>query len=406
MTTDIARRRLLQSGVAAAALGALPGLGVIRSAHAVGAPSTIVAIHLDGGNDTLNTVIPYANPEYYRLRGSLAIPAYASLKLDGANALHPSLPALKALWDRNRVAIVHGVGYPGFDYSHFQAKQIYWTADPTRIWRMGWLGRATDAMVAANPNIDILTAMTVGTATRPLQGQRFVPVQVPTDTPQVWLGSRGVSQTTALKQLLQLPATTSNQLCNRVLEASKTAALVSERVRVADAYPPAVIYPNETFALNLKMTAQLLRADSDIRIVTINQGSYDHHVNLVANHLWQLNALNAGLKAFTDDLDSAGLSGRVLILLYSEFGRRVIPNAQAGVDHGAAQAMILIGPGVRRGITGTAPLLTDASMINNGNLPMQVDFRSVYATMLAGWLGTDPRDALGGLSFPTLPFLL
>ena len=150
MTIDINRRRLLQ-GAAAAGLGALPGMGIIRSASAAGLPTTLISIHLDGGNDTLNTVIPYANSEYYRLRGDLAIPVANSLKLDAANAFHPSLVGLKSLWDRSRVAIVHGVGYPRFNYSHFQSKQILWTADPTLTARMGWLGRAVDGMVAVNP---------------------------------------------------------------------------------------------------------------------------------------------------------------------------------------------------------------------------------------------------------------
>ena len=165
-------------------------------------------------------------------------------------------------------------------------------------------------------------------------------------------------------------------------------------------------YPAEAFAQDLKMAVQLMRSDSDIRVICLNQGGYDHHVNLIANHATQLNKLDAGLKAFTDDLDRTGLSSRVLILLYSEFGRRVIPNAQNGVDHGAAQAMILIGPGVKAGIVGVAPPLTEATMISKGNLPMQFDFRRVYSTMVSGWLGIDPRYAMGGFTYSPLPLLL
>lgn len=406
MTIDLNRRRLLQSG-AIGGLAALPGMGVFRNAQAAGSPTTLISIHLDGGNDTLNTVIPYANPEYYRLRGEVAIPVANSLKLDAANALHPSLVNLKALWDRSRVAIVHGVGYPSFNYSHFQAKQILWTADPTMVSRMGWLGRSVDAMVSANPNIDVLTAVTLGGETRPLQGQRFVPVQVPYEASRFVLGARNTAQANALKQLMALPANTFNPLLDRVLQGSQTALKAYDNVQASTAFPSTQAYPyGGTLPLNLRMAVQLMRSDPDIRVITLNTGDFDHHVTLNTKHAPQLTTLDSALKAFTDDLDLYGLSGRVLIMITSDFGRRVIPNSQNGTDHGAAQAMIFIGAGVRPGIVGVAPQLTQSTMINNGNLPMQFDFRQVYSTVLAGWLEVDPATGLTGGPYTSLPILL
>lgn len=406
MTIDITRRRLLQGTAAAAGLGAIPGMSVIRGAQAAGAPTTLVVIHMDGGNDTLNTIIPYANPEYYRLRGGLAIPKASALPLDAANGMHPALVGIKSLWDRSRVAIVHGIGYPGFDYSHFQSKQILWTADPGKTWRMGWLGRAVDAMVAVNPNVDILTAVKIGNEnTRILNGQRFNPVQVHYDAKMFSLGSRNEAQSVAIKQLMSLPPTTTNPIENRLRSNYQTALLAYAKVQTVDNNVASPNYPaNNVFAHNLRMAVQLMRTDPDVRIISLSQGDYDFHTKLLTRQQAQLTTLDSAIKAFTDDLDNVGLSGRILIMLISDFGRNVLPNAGLGCDHGAAQAVMLIGPGVKPGIVGAAPPLTN--LLTNAQLPMQYDFRSLYTTVLGGWLGTDPKLALGGFTYPALPLLL
>ena len=239
-----------------------------------------------------------------------------------------------------------------------------------------------------------------------LDGQRFNAVFLPYEPQQFVVGGRNNAGSVALQQLMRLPATTPNAIQNRVLQGTDTALRAYAAVQATAANPRSNAYPAEAFAYNLRMAVQLMRSDSDVRIIALNQDGYDTHVNQLPAHHNQLRVLDAALKAFTDDLDLNGLSSRVLIMIYSDFGRRVIPNAQSGTDHGAAQAMILISPGVRPGIVGAAPLLTDASMISNGNLPMQNDFRSVYTTVLGGWLGISARDALGGLTWPTLPLLL
>ncbi len=406
MTIDTTRRRILQAGTAAAGLGLLPGMNVMRDARAAGAPVTLVAIHLTGGNDTVNTVIPYANPEYYRIRKTLAIPKADSLKLDDRNALHPSLEGLKSLWDRKRLAIVHGVGYPKFDYSHFQAMEIYWTADPARRLITGWLGRSVDAIIGADPVPDPLIASAVGSGMPPsLLSQRFTAPQLPSRARDFYLPSRNDRQRAALQQVLVQPPSTTNYLYDAFLRNSRSALSAYQKVQAAGAVVPTVTYPDEYFANSLRFAAQLIRNDASVRVITMEQGGYDHHEDLIKNHPQSLGPLDAGLKAFTDDLDRSGVSNRVLILVWSEFARRVYPNDQNGLDHGTAQAMFLIGPGVRPGIVGTPPALTDATLIDDGNLPLQHDFRSLYATVLSDWMGLSARTVLGA-DFPLLPVLL
>lgn len=229
---------------------------------------------------------------------------------------------------------------------------------------------------------------------------------MPYDLQKFSFGSRGEAQTVAVKQLLSLPATTLNPVLNRVLSSGQTALRAHAKVQSATTNVATPLYPSTAFGYNLRAAVQLMRSDTDIRIISLSQGDFDFHTNMLARQQAQLTTVDSGITAFFDDLDQNGLSGRVLVMLISDFGRRVLPNSQGGTDHGAAQAVILIGPGVRPGVVGVAPPLTDATMINSGNLPMQFDFRSLYTTVLGGWLGTDPKLALAGLSYPTLPLLL
>lgn len=401
------RRRFLQAGAAVAGLGVLPGVQVLRSAHAQSVPRTLVSIHLTGGNDTLNTVVPYADPRYYTVRGPIALDRTQVLRLDDRRALHPALTGIKALWDGGKVAIVHGVGYPDFDYSHFQAMEIYWGADPKRTTLNGWLGRALDTVPAsATAPLDPLTGASIGWGASPsLLSRSFTAPLLPPNPAWFALPSRNTAQQDALKRILLQPATTSNLLYDAFLRNGRSAIQAYDTVAAAGTRTTTVTYPDNGFASALKFAAQLLRQDDAVRIVALEQGSYDTHENQLPQHAGSLTELSAGVKAFVDDLDAHGLSNRVLILLWSEFARRVEPNAQNGTDHGSAQALFLIGNGVRAGLVGNPPNLAPAALIDGGNLPMSVDFRSIYATVLDRWLGIDSRTVLG-TAFPAVPVLL
>lgn len=403
--SEFSRRRFLQAGVAASALGVMPGVQVIRDASAAGPGTTLVTIRLNGGNDSINTLVPYADPLYYSVRGSIALDRTQVLPLDERHALHPSMAGVKALWDQRKVAIVHGVGYPSFNYSHFEALEIYWTADPKRASFTGWLGRAMDLAVGTTTP-DPLAAMSIGWSGSPsLSARNVTPLQLPPVPEWYQVPSRNTAQQTALFRVLQQPASTTNLLYDAFLRNSKLAVDAFNAVKAASSITTPVVYAESYIAKELKFAAQLMRADDAVRVIAIEQGSYDTHENQLPQQAESLDELSVALKQFMDDLQANGLSNRVLVLLWSEFARRVRPNAQNGTDHGSAQAMFLIGSGVRPGIVGTPASLASADLVEGGNLPMQVDFRQLYGTVLDHWLGIDSKAVLGAAYAP-VPVLL
>jgi uncharacterized protein (DUF1501 family) len=208
-----------------------------------------------------------------------------------------------------------------------------------------------------------------------------------------------------LKRILLQPATKTNLLCDAFLRNGRAAIQGCDTVAAAGARTTPVVYPNTYFASGLKFAAQRLRQDDAVRIIATEQGSYDTHENQLQQQQGSLQELSAGVKAVCDGLDANGTANHVLILLWSEFSRRVEPNAQNGTDQGSAQAMILIGAGVRAKIVGNAPSLAPADLVEGGDLPMAVDFRNLCATVLDRWLGLDSKIVLGG-SCPHVPVLL
>lgn len=409
---DPIRRRLLGAAAGTAALHAVPGIQVMRGAQAATGNRTLICIHLVGGNDSLDTVIPHSNPRYAELRGTLAIKPNVMLPLDAANAFHPALRELKGLWDRNRVAIVHGVGYPSFNFSHFQAREIYFTGDDLRMVSTGWLGRGLDAEVSALASPDPLLAISIsGGAGQSLIGTTTTGLQLSSDPSAFSFPVRNGSVTgPAIVALMTQPPTGRNTLLDGVIRAMTTASAAQAQVRAAGALTTPVVYPaGNRFAPSLSHTVQLLRQDGDIRVVTLAQGSYDTHEDHPTRHAAQLTELDGALGAFFRDLDAHGLADRVTVMLWSEFSRRVIPNASVGVDHGTAQALILIGAGVRGGVVGQAPRLAETDYYKGQYLELQHDFRSVYSTLLTGWLRVSPAASLEAtLSRPwaNLPVLL
>jgi uncharacterized protein (DUF1501 family) len=238
-----------------------------------------------------------------------------------------------------------------------------------------------------------------------LIGNSFASVALPGKASHFKLPVADDLQAVALSRVLQQATPGTNRAFDTLVRSNREAIGALNTVSQAGRLTTPVVYPTEAFAQSLRFAAQLLRVDSQIQVITLQQGSYDTHEDQYVRQAADLGKLSAGLTAFMSDLETGGISSRVLILLWSEFSRRVMPNASAGTDHGSAQALFLIGDGVRSGVYGAPPSLKPDNLVDKGNLRMAVDFRQVYATVLGGWLGLNASPILGA-DWGALPLLL
>ncbi|HKD12127.1 MAG TPA: DUF1501 domain-containing protein [Thermoanaerobaculia bacterium] len=377
-----------------------------ESVGATAANRTLIVLELMGGNDGLNTVVPYADNAYPTVRSRIGIPASSVLSLDGNLGLNPVMSGLKALWDAKRVALVEGVGYPNSSLSHFTSRDIWHTADPALAQDRGWLGRWLDAYVGSSANPLVCTAVSNSLPRTLLADNVSVPSLVS-------LASYAYPADGAY------PGDKSNQVNAFVAEAADQFEIenTTERVSVlsglaitssgilqtvGSGYVAGGAYPSGSLGSGLQLIAQIIHADLGTRILYITYGGFDNHAGEDKDHDPLLQTVSDGIKALFDDLDAHGKSHDVLLMTWSEFGRRVQDNASNGTDHGTAAPHFVVGDAVNAGIYGTAPSLT--SLDANGNLLIENDFRSYYGTVLSDWLGAD-ASAILGASWPNLGFV-
>ncbi|AGA31249.1 DUF1501 domain-containing protein [Singulisphaera acidiphila] len=394
------RRDFLKLGLRGSSLIALaptvPGF-LARTARAATAERdsrVLVVIQLDGGNDGINTIVPFADEGYARHRQTLQLPKDQLIKIDEHVGLHPAMREAGKLLETGRLAIVPGVGYPNPSRSHFQSMAVWQTGrlDPEEHGGPGWLGRGFDTARSRAESLFI------GSGTPPvaLRGRRAVALSLermedltldaPVDAPRIDpTHELAGDDLTAFVRRSTLDAYTS---------ADRLTELTRNRGTEAS-------YPATALADRLRTIARLLKGGYATRVFYTTQGGYDTHASQLFPHADLLRVLSGALKAFLDDLAAAGLAERVLVLGFSEFGRRVAENGSAGTDHGTAGPVLLAGAGVRPGLAGTYPSLTD---LEAGDLKMSVDFRRVYATVRTGWLELPADSALGDNVSP-LPLL-
>jgi uncharacterized protein (DUF1501 family) len=359
----------------------------------------LVVVQLDGGNDGLNTVIPFENGLYYKRRPTLAIPKDQVIKLGDQVGLHPSMAPAGELFKAGKLAIVQGVGYPRPDRSHFRSKEIWHTACATeRVPTTGWLGRVLDhefrpddkrlrglALTESLPQALFADKLTVSVAR---QFEAF-------DDPSV-----GLPQQKLLRRLSVTPSVPGDPADFLSREAA-TSYRTAEMLRQAAAkYKSSVEYAGE-LGSQLRRAAQVIAAGPGVRVLFLSQAGYDHHNQQLGAQANLLGELANGLAAFQQDLANQQVADRVVVMVFSEFGRRVSENASQGTDHGAASCMFLAGNPVRGGLAGSYPRL---DQLDAGDLIHTVDFRSVYATLLEKWLGC-PADQLLGQKFPKLDLI-
>jgi len=405
----LTRRDFLASGLLAtsAGLAVSPVLarGVLAAANdGIHNDRVLVILQLGGGNDGLNTVVPYADASYHDARPSLGVTADKVLRLDDHTGLNPALPGIKALYDAGRVAIVQGTGYDNPTYSHFEALHVWEHADPTRRAVDGWLGALLAKQLDSQGHP--LAGCALGQASTPSELRATGAVVSVIDSVQSYEVQGGVARQAAAPGLYRRTPGIYGALFDQALATAESgiAALKSSA-----SYTPAVQYTDgktvygskDSVASSLQLTAQMIVTQPQVKICHVALGGFDTHQDEAARQAALLADLDGAVSAFCKDLDAHGVADRVVLMTWSEFGRRVAENGSGGTDHGSAAPMFVIGAPVKGGLYGEAPSLTD---LDNGNLKHTVDFRAVYQAMIRDWLGAEARSVLGQ-AFPEIPLI-
>ena len=400
---DMSRRSLLKWAAAGAGAGALgPMLGRMQAlaAPAVGAREGIlVLIQLSGGNDGLNTPCPVADGRYYDLRGALAIPPSQALSVGSGLGLHPRLVHMKHLYDQGHVAVVRGVGYQPADLSHFTSMGTWmqgWGGAPQSP-ASGWAGRIVDEL----PNADTegLYAVTIGSSIPPhLTGRVSRASGLPLDIG----GAFGIDRTDPSDRRMYDGLATfgvgSTGLGTYAdLIGQTESRLMTLTQQIQPAYRGAM--PGGYLAKQLTVCARLINANLGIRVLNTEFGGFDTHTDQAGAHAELMGELDDGINAFFATLSPAW-ADRVVLMTFSEFGRRPEAN-EGGTDHGTASVMFVVGSRVRGGLHGQQPSLASSRLDPYGNLVPNVDFRSVYASIVHKWFGADDRQVLGN-TYPQL----
>jgi uncharacterized protein (DUF1501 family) len=373
----------MRAGLAGALGAALPPFWR-GSALALGAEPgpVLVVVELAGGNDGLNTLVPYRDDAYYGARPNLALERQALLRLDDDFGLHPRLLGLRNLWEQERVAIVHGCGTPNPTRSHFSAMAWWHTAVPRGAEPLGWLGRLADARwPGGRPSSIVNVARQESLAVR---SARHAPIvfQDPKSFARAGSGSDLYSEMVLREEAGEALASLAF-----VREIARTAESASATVRETTArYETPVAYGSgaASLAVDLRNVAALLAADFPARIYYTSMSGFDTHGAQQSSQQLLLMYLGDALEAFLRDVDRLGRADEVVVLVFTEFGRRVAENRSGGTDHGTATPMWLVGKSVKAGFHGTPPSLVD---LDEGDLRMTTDFRRVYASVLSEWMG-------------------
>ena len=410
------RRDFMKQGllpvIAGSAVPSIFANGVAASAadspNAAPSDKILVLVQLAGGNDGLNTLIPYQDGAYHDARPTLR-QDQGVLALNAQLGLHPNLKGLKSSWDAGQLAIVQGVGYPNPNLSHFASMSIWETANVQGGIGDGWLGRYLNYLdqVGESPN-HALEGVSAGSLVPPemrskapvmaLQSLKAFKLQPVNEHGTI------VDVENPLMKFYGAFKSSGPAPFGALLDTTLSEALqASHALQATDAsYQPKATYPaNSPIASSLKLVAETIVSGLGVRVAHVTLGGFDNHAREKPVHDKLLLDLDRALSAFMQDLTGHGLGDRILVMTWSEFGRRVKENGSAGTDHGTAAPMFLLGTPVKGGLYGAEPSLTD---LNNGNLKFTTDFRSVYASVLQDYLKAPASELLGG-NFETLGLL-
>jgi len=366
----------------------------------------LVVLQLTGGNDYLNTVIPYSNPLYRDNRPAVGVAEGRELQLDDKVGFHPEMAPIKNLYDKGQVAVIHGVGYPDSPRSHFRSMDIWHTCEPDKLGTEGWLGRATKDI---DPNKEnVLTTVSFGAALFRALVMPGVPVACVDDLDSYGLlpGITDKQQRTKILDRfarLYSPVMGSSSVMDYLgqtgLDTLEGADILKEAPKM---YSSTVEYPDTSIGAKLRGISQIHQAGFGTRILYCDHGSFDSHSNQVGMHdkLWK--DTSEAVECFFDDLKEHDAADNVVMLMFTEFGRRVHDNG-SGTDHGAGGAAFVIGDAVNGGQYSEYPSL-ESNQLEQGDVVPNHDFRSIYSVLLEDWMGLDAKPIVEG-SFEKLPFL-
>ena len=407
------RRQFLRFSLAGSSMVALTGAvpnflcraaPQTPAANAQGARDTIlVVVQLTGGNDGLNTVIPFNNADYNRLRPTLRI--QNSLRVNDSLGLHPAMTGLHGLLQDNALCIVQGVGYPNPSQSHFRSMDIWHAGSTAEALTEGWAGKALRHIPAA-------TSFHLANSNEPAPlALTGAPARVPSITAledfQLRLQASSAADRRRQRDLLDHASQPNTPHPSPPPQGGRAPGLLdfvqrtavqtyasSQRLaQIGREYQPRVTYPTSALANHLKLAAQLIDAGLGARLFYVTLDGFDTHAAQGPVHANLLRDVSDSITAFYRDMAARGQGERILVMTFSEFGRRGHENGSQGTDHGSGAPMLLVGGRVRSGVVGAHPALTN---LVQGNLPHHTDFRQVYATVLDRWLGVPSRQVLGG----------
>ena len=366
---------------------------------AVNNDNTIVVVQLTGGNDFMDTIIPYTNGIYYDCRPTLSINQDDVLPIDETLAFHPAARSLKNLFDDGKVAVIQGVGYENSSRSHFRAMDIMHTCEPDKVGTQGWLGRTIQEIDPHQENV--LTGVNIGRGLPRAMALSGVPVTSIGDLDNYGLMTSvdNMKWRTAIldnfKDIYTQAIGTgpvSDFLGRTGNDILRSADLLKD---VPSNYDSTVEYAENPIAKSLRDVARIHTADMGTKVFYVQHGGYDTHADQGPNHPRLLTELTDALSDFIDDLREHNASENISILVFTEFGRRMRDNG-SGTDHGAGGGAFLIGDTVKGGLYGDYPSLEPSEWQDGENLKFNVDFRGVYATALEQWLGVDSRPMVFG----------
>jgi uncharacterized protein (DUF1501 family) len=388
----IKRRNFIQAGSLATGTLMVPQfLKAFEKPQMVpGGHKAVVVIQLSGGNDGLNTVIPYRNDVYYRERPGLGIKREDALAITDEAGLHPSLAHFRALHDAGNLAILNSVGYPNPDRSHFRSMDIWQSASRSNeILDTGWIGRYLDAQCAGcdkpTQAIEVDDVLSLAMKGKLEKGLAF-------RNPRNLYGS---SQEKYFRELVNVHGTAKGNsqgdyLYKTMADTISSADYIYQQSRL---HPSSLQYPSSQLGQSLKTIAGLIFSEINTRVYYVSLGSFDTHIMQEGQQKRLFTELNDAVQAFTTDLKANHRMDDVLIFTFSEFGRRVSQNASGGTDHGTANNMFLISSGLKK--KGLINQMPDLQNLQDGDLKYSVDFKSVYATILRNWLDADDTAILG-----------